>query len=139
VPYFRGVFEAMIISPKKAIKAILEDANFSDDELHTAMCGAEPFWNSRRTTYVSSDPDDLSLLAQGHLRVGEMGGSFAPEVLDQEEVLNTKKTWHRVQQLLEKFWKRFPTRDNLKEGDVVLISESKATRGEWPMAPWSRD
>ena len=62
-----------------------------------------------------------------------------------------------VQQLIGQFWKRWrreflPTlnvrrkwshpRHNLKEGDVVLIAERKASRGEWPLGcvmeayPW---
>ena len=40
-PHFGGVFEALIKSAKKAIKVILGDADVSDEELHTAMCGAE--------------------------------------------------------------------------------------------------
>ena len=40
-PHFGGVFEALIKSAKKAIKAILGDADVTDEELHTAICGAE--------------------------------------------------------------------------------------------------
>ena len=40
-PHFGGVFEAMIKSVKKAIKAILGDADIMDEELHTAIFGAE--------------------------------------------------------------------------------------------------
>lgn len=147
-PHFGGVFEAMIKSAKKAIKAILGDADVNDEELHTAICGAERLLNSRPITYVSSDAQDLSPLTPSHFLVGEMGGSFAPEALDREEVFNPKKRWHRVQQLLGQFWKRwrkeflpslnvrkkwFHPRHNLKEGDVVLIVEPNANRGEWPL------
>ena len=53
-----------------------------------------------------------------------------------------------MQQLLQLFWKRwrreflprlnvskkwFHSKHNLKEGDVVLIVEPKASRGEWPL------
>lgn len=38
-PHFGGVFEAMIKSAKKAIKAILGDADVTDEELHSAICG----------------------------------------------------------------------------------------------------
>ena len=37
-PHFDGVFEAMIKSAKKAIKAILGNADITDEELHTAIC-----------------------------------------------------------------------------------------------------
>ncbi|XP_020619889.1 uncharacterized protein LOC110057637 [Orbicella faveolata] len=39
--YFGAVFEALIKSAKKAIKAILGDADVTNKELHTAICGAE--------------------------------------------------------------------------------------------------
>ena len=147
-PHFGGVFEALIKSAKKAIKAILGDADVSDEELHTAICGAERLLNSRPITYVSSDPNDLSPLTPSHFLVGEIGGRFAPEALDREQTYNPRKRWHRVQQLLGQFWKRwrkeflpslnvrkkwFHPRHNLKEGDVVLMVEPNASRGEWPL------
>lgn len=147
-PYFGGVFEAMIKSAKKAIKAILGDVNVSDKELQPAICGAERLLNLRPITYVSSDPQDLSPLTPCHFLVGEMGGSFAPEALDHKQVYYPRKRWHRVQQLPAQFWKRwrkeflpslntrnkwFHPSHNLKEGDVVLIAEFNAKRGEWPL------
>ena len=147
-PHFGGVFEAMIKSAKKAIKAILGDSEITDEELSTAICGAERLLNSRPITHVSSDPNDLTPLTPSHFLVGEMGGPFAPEALDQEEAYNPRKRWHRVQQLLSQFWKRwrkeflpslnirkkwFHPKHNLKEGDVVLIADPDASRGEWPL------
>ena len=148
-PHFGGVFEAMIKSAKKAIKIVLGDADVTDEELQTAMCGAERLVNSRPITYVSSDPNDPSPLTPNHFIVGQIGGVFAPEALDQVEVNNPRNRWHRVQQLLQLFWKRwrkeflprlnvskkwFHPKHNLKQGDVVLIAEPKASRGEWPLA-----
>lgn len=104
--------------------------------------------NSRPISYISSDPNDLSLLTPSHFLVGEIGGPFAPEVLDREQTYNPRKRWHRVQQLLRQFQKRwrkeflpslnvrnkwFYPRHNLKEGDVVLIVEPTAIRREWPL------
>ena len=150
-PHFGGVFEAMVRKKrkrKKAIKVILGDADVNDEELQTAICGAERLLNSRPITYVSSDPQHLSLLTPSHFLVGEMGGSFAPEALDHKQVYNPRKRWHRVQQLLGQFWTRwrkeslpslntrnklFHPRHNLKKGDVVLIAGSNAKRGEWPL------
>ena len=76
-PHFGGVFEALIKSAKKAIKAILGDADVTNEELHTAICGAERLLNSRPITYVSSDPNDLSPLTPSHFLVGEIGGPFS--------------------------------------------------------------
>jgi hypothetical protein len=147
-PHFGGVFEALVKSAKKAIRAILGDAEVSDEELHTAICGAERLMNSRPLTYVSSDHNDLSPLTPNHFLVGQLGGPFAPEALDETEAYNPKKRWHRVQQLLKMFWKRwrkeflpqinvrkkwFHPRHNLKNGDVVMMIEPDASRGEWPL------
>lgn len=147
-PHFGGVFESMIKSAKKAIKAILGNADISDEELHTAICGAERLLNSRPITFVSSDPADLSPLTPSHFLIGQLGGKFAPETADREEVFNPRKRWHRIQQLLGQFWKRwrmeflpslnarkkwFHPAHNLKEDDVVMIVEPNAKRGEWPL------
>ena len=135
--HFGGVFEALINSAKKAIKGILGDADVTDEELHTAICGAEQLLNSQPITYVSSDPNDLSPFTPSHFLVGEIGGPTTP-----------RKRWRCVQQLLGQFWKRwrreflpslnarmkwFHPRHNLMEGDVVLIVEPNTSRGEWPL------
>ena len=146
--HFGGVFEAMIKSAKKAIKIVPAGADVTDEELQTAMCGAERLVNSRPITYVSSDPNDPSPLTPNHFIIGQIGGVFAPEALDEVEANNPRNRWHRVQQLLQLFWKRwrkeflprlnvnkkwFNPKHNLKQGDVVLIAEPKASRGEWPL------
>ena len=147
-PHFGGVFEAMIKSAKKSIRAILGNADITDEELHTAICGAERLLNSRPITFVSSDPDDLSPLTPSHFLTGQLGGKFAPETTGQEEIFNPRKRWHRVQQLIGQFWKRwrreflpslstrkkwFHPKHNLKKDDVVMIIEKDAKRAEWPL------
>ena len=140
-PHFGGVFEALMKSAKKAIKIILGDADIRDEELHTAICGAEEMINSRPITYLGADPNDPAPLTPNHLIVGQIGGRFAPEAVDKEEVYNPVRRWHRVQQLLGLFWMRWrkeflPTLNvrkkwfhphNLKSGDVVLIAEPEAS------------
>ena len=140
--HIRGVFEAMIKSSKKAMRAILGDASVTDEELQTAMVGAEGQINSRPITYVSSDANDLTPLTPNHFIVGQLGGQYAPEAFDVEETQNPQKRWRRVQQLLGQFWacwrKEFLPNLNKRgkwqeEGDVVLLMEPKARRGEWPL------
>ena len=69
----------MIKSAKRAIRAILGDAEIADEELHTTICGAEGLLNSRPITYVSSCPDDMVPLTPSYFQVGNLGGQFAPE------------------------------------------------------------
>ena len=147
-PHFGGVFEALIKSAKKAIQVILGNADITDEELHTAICGAERLLNSRPITFVSSDSNDLEPLTPNHFLVGQLGGKFAPEVIDQEEIFNPRKRWHRIQQLLSNIWKRwrkeylpalnnrkkwFGPVHNLRKDDVVIIVDPNARRSEWPL------
>ena len=90
VPHFGGVFEAMIKSAKKSMRAILGNA----------------------------------------------------------EIFNPRMRWHRVQQLLGQFWKRwrreflpslnarkkwFHPNHNLKKDDVVMVVDKQAKKAEWPL------
>ena len=56
--HFSGVHEAMIKSAKPAISAILGNADINDEELMTAIIGAEGLINSRSLTYQSANPVD---------------------------------------------------------------------------------
>lgn len=148
-PHFGGVFESMIKSAKKAINASLSDADITDEELYTAMCGAEQLLNSRPITYVSSDANDLCPLTPNHFIVGQLGGTFAADAADSDEHFNPRKRWHRVQQLIGQVWKRwrreflpslnirkkwFHPQRNLSKNDVVMMVEPNANRGDWPLA-----
>ena len=137
----------MIKSAKKALQTILGDAEISDEELHTAICGAESLINSRPITYVSADINDLTPLTPNHFLVGSLGGDFAPEIAE-EEAKSPVKRWRRIQQLLTQFWRRWrreflpslnarkkwnrPKR-NVKEGDVVVLMSPDAKRRDWPI------
>ena len=46
-PHFGGVHEAMIKSSKKALRAFLQSADITDEELQSAFIGAEALINSR--------------------------------------------------------------------------------------------
>ena len=78
-PYFGEVFEIMIKSAKRAITAILNNADVKDEEL---MTEAEALINSRPLTYQSANVKDNVTLTPNHFLHGQMGGKFAPEVID---------------------------------------------------------
>ena len=77
-PHFGGVFEIMIKSAKRAIMAILKDADVNDEELMTAFSGAEALINSRPLTYQSAEVKDSIPLTPNHFLHGQAGGQFAP-------------------------------------------------------------
>ena len=118
-PHFGGVFEAMIKSAKRALRSILGNADVTDEELHTAICGAESILNSRPITYVSADANDLTPLTPNHF-LCQLGGSFSPEALN-DQVINPRKRWQRihVQQLLR------PILEKTAEGVLTNTKFSK--------------
>ena len=83
----------MVKAAKKAIKNILGNADINDKELATAFVGAEGLINSRPLTYQSSYPADDVPLTPNHFLYGKLGGTFAPDSVDETQ-FNLKKRWH---------------------------------------------
>ena len=134
-PHFGGVHESMIKSAKRAINAILRNADITDEELMTAIIGAEGLINSRPLTYKSTDPADDVPLTPNHFLHGQIGGHFAPTTVDDTQ-FNLRKRWRRIQELVRHFWRRWlqewlPSlgartkwhreRRDLQVGEVVLV------------------
>ena len=104
-PHFGGVHETMIKSAKRAIHAILGNADVNDEELMTAIIGAGALINSRPLTYQSADPSDDAPLTPNHFLHGQVGGQFAPTSMDETD-FNPRKRWRRIQELVRHFWNR---------------------------------
>ena len=147
-PHFGGVFERMIKAAKRAIKAILGNAEVNDEELETTIIGVESLINSRPLlTRVSGDPNDEPVLTPNHFLIGKMGGDVAPESVDYTQ-FNPKKRWRRVQELIRQTWQRWmreylttlgsrskwhEQQENVKKGDVVLIIYPDVARRNWKL------
>ena len=146
-PHFGGVFETMIKAAKRAILAILGNADVNDEELTTAFTGAEALINSRPLTYQSASPEDDTPLTPNHFLHGQAGGKFAPGT-DVETSYCPRKKWRRIQDLNSHFWRRwmkewvpslsarnkwYQQRKNLVVGDVVLLVSPDSHRAHWPL------
>ena len=146
-PHFGGVYETMIKAAKKAIFAILQNADVNDEELLTAFTGAESLINSRPLTYQTANPKDNVPLTPNHFLIGQIGGRFAPEV-DIETNYNPQKHWRRVQELTAHFWNRwmrewvpslssrkkwYNSQTNLQVGDIVMLISTENPRAHWPL------
>ena len=146
-PHFGGVHESMIKSAKRAINAILGNADVTDEELTTAIIGSEGLINSRPLTYHTANPSDDVPLTPNHFLHGQVGGQFAPTSVDETD-FNPRKRWRRIQELVRHFWHRwlrewlpelsarkkwfYPGRD-LRVDDVVIVVSPDTTRGNWPL------
>jgi hypothetical protein len=146
-PHFSGVHEVIIKAAKRAIYAILGSTDITDEELLSAIVGAEGLINSRPLTYQSANPKDNVPLTPNHFLHGQAGGRFAPESVD-TTMFNPRKRWRRVQELVRHFWHRwmqewlpglnsrkkwYHERDDLSVGDVVLVLSTDTPRGNWPL------
>ena len=105
-PYFGGVYEVMIKAAKKPIYGILGNVNISDEELMTAFTGAEALINSRPLGYQSTNPAYDVPLTPNHFLIGQIGGNFAAQIVDETDY-NPPKRWRRIQELVRHFWSRW--------------------------------
>ena len=137
----------MIKSAKQAINAVLGNADINDEELMTAIIGAEALINSQPLTYQSADPSDDVPLTPNHFLNDQIGGQFTPTSVDETDC-NPRMRWRRIQELVHHFWHRWlrewlpglsarrkwlqPGLD-IKDGEVVLVISLDTTRGNWPL------
>ena len=144
-PHMGGVFESLIKSSKRAIRAVLKDAEFTDAELNAAFIGAEDLVNSRPLGYQSNDPNDFRVLTPASFLHGRLDGSNLPRVVDQHQP-DHRKRWRLVQTALKHIWKRWLreilpnlgprqkwTQDNrnFEVNDEVLVIDKNLPRYRW--------
>ena len=146
-PHFNGVHEIMAKAAKRAMWKILSNADITDEELLSAIVGAEGLINSRPLTYQSANHTDVLPLTPNHFPHGQVGGQFAPESVDKTS-FHPRQRWRRVQELVRHFWGRWmeewlPSLNSRKKwhrehrdfkaGDVVLLLSPGTPRGQWPL------
>ena len=142
-----GVFEAVIMSAKKALRAILGESKTTDEELPTVVVEIEGILNSRPLTYCSSDPSDEQVLTPKHSFYGQMGGQLAPRVID-HLAFNPRNRWQFTQDLISDCWRglmkeylsTLNTRNkwveekrNIAQGDVALMVDPGNPPAHWPL------
>ncbi|XP_052778057.1 uncharacterized protein LOC128215412 [Mya arenaria] len=94
--------------------------------------------------FLTKEEFQSTVLTPNHFLHGQLG-EFAPEEAE-DIVYDHKKRWHRVQEIVNHFWKRwfkeilpaigsrkkwFQEKDNLSVGDDVLIVDPDQPRGCW--------
>ena len=139
-PHFVGIHESMV-------KAVLGNADISDEELTTIFTGVKNFLNSIPLTYQTANPEDNLPLTPNHFLYGQQGGTFARSSVD-ETSFSHKKRWRRVQELIRHVWQRWirellPTlgkqtkwyqeKKNLAVGDIVLVTAPSTPQGTMPL------
>ena len=94
----------MVKSTKCAIKAVLGNADISDEELTTIFTGVKDFLNLRPLTYQTANPEDNVPLTPNHVLYGQQGGTLVIrndeeeyknwlDMYDRDDLKNFTNTW----------------------------------------------
>ncbi|XP_064621090.1 uncharacterized protein LOC135483946 [Lineus longissimus] len=146
-PHMSGVWESLVKSVKRGLKAVLGDRMVSDEVLVTTHVEVEKIVNSRPICRASDDPDDEEVLTPNHFLLQRGSLTLPPGVFFDTDLYH-RKQWRKVQMLANQFWQRWireylPTlqkrtkwvrrRRNAEVGDLVLVTDDMLVRGHWPM------
>lgn len=148
-PHFGGLWEAAVKSFKYHLKRIVDHTILTYEEFATMLTEIEASLNSRPLCKLSSDPCDLNALTPGHLLTGGPLNTIPePSVLQLHE--NRLTRWKFLLKLHQDFWhawshdylhelqqrpKRWTqSRENLQEGDVVIVKDERLPPSNWLLA-----
>ncbi|KAK3746973.1 hypothetical protein QZH41_002530 [Actinostola sp. cb2023] len=142
-----GVWERLIRSVKRTMKAILGEKTVDEEVLRTVLSEAQAITNSRPLCPNSDDPRDMEAITPNHLLLQRTVTTMPPGCFDDNDLVSRKK-WRQSQILAEHYWKRWlreylPTlqqrqkwhvpRRNLEIDDLVLVADDNVQRGNWPL------
>ncbi|VDI79450.1 Hypothetical predicted protein [Mytilus galloprovincialis] len=142
-----GVWERMIRTTRKILRALANEQLLTDEQLLTFMAEAERIVNDRPITLVSNDSRDLPVLTPNMLLLMKNNTSIPQGVFDEKDVY-AKRWWKQIQYLANVFWRRWlreylPTlqqrnkwqreQRDVRIDDIVIIADDHTPRGQWPL------
>jgi hypothetical protein len=85
-PHFGGVWERLVQSCKRAIRAVVGKQTLTDEVLLTVMAEVEALLNSRPLTHVSTHLSDEEALTPNHFLLGRPSPNLPPDVFVSKEI-----------------------------------------------------
>lgn len=148
-PHFGGLWEAAVKSFKHHLKRIVDHTILTYEEFATLLTEIEASLNSRPLCQLSSDIGDYNALTPGHfLTGGPINAIPEPSVLTIND--NRLTRWQFLVKLHQDFWRSWSTdylnelqqrpkhwttrRENLQEGDIVIVKDDKLPPSNWLLA-----
>ena len=101
-----GVWERLIRTIRRLLKALLNEQVVDDEGFRTFMCEVEGIMNARPITTVSDDMNDADALMPNHLLIARPNQTLPPGVFKREDVYS-KRRWRKIQYLADIFWKQW--------------------------------
>ncbi|CAG2224086.1 unnamed protein product [Mytilus edulis] len=145
-----GAWERLIGIARRILDSILFEARhqrLTHEVLCTFMAETTAIMNSRPLVPISSDPNAPSILSPSTLLTQKVSDN-----IEDFSHLNTRDVytnqWKFVQVLADKFWTRWRQeylqslqtrrkwqhiKQNIQEGDVVLLKDNELHRNNWPI------
>ncbi|XP_068684252.1 uncharacterized protein [Montipora capricornis] len=135
--HMSGVWERLVKTVKRSLKAILGKDLINEEVLQTVFTEAERIANSRPLTRNPFSPDDREPLTPNHFLNICPSTNLPREVFEENERMSRKR-WRQAQVLANHYWKRWlreyvpslqerqkwnQVRRNLRIGDLVLIAD----------------
>ena len=99
-----GVWERVVQSVKRILKALLAQQTVTDETLLTLMAETETILNSRPLTQNTDGPEDAEPLTPNHLLQLKSNQPMSPGVFCKEDQYSRRR-WQQVQYLADVFWK----------------------------------
>ena len=142
-----GVWERIVQSVKRVLRAVLKDVNVQDEALHTALCQVEKILNDRPITQNTVDVRDPEPLTPSKLLLLKGNPCESPGTFDKRDTYYNRR-FKQAHLVANHFWERwvkeylpllqerskwYETVRNLRAGDVVLLCDENNPRGQWPM------
>ena len=133
---------------KQSLKVVLQNRTVTEEVFRSALTGVEALVNGRPLTHVSVDPIDPEPITPFHFILGRPNPSGPINVIDPNAIYSSK-SWREAQVIVTQCWNRLvrevlpekierpkwlKEHKNLEIGDLVLISDKNARRGDWPTA-----
>ncbi len=144
-PHAGGVFESMVKTSKRAIFAVLREADLTFWEFNSTLIAAENLVNSRPLTYQTNNPDDYRVLTPNSLLFGQPCGQLAPMNVE-EERYHPRQRWHHLQHVNKAVWRRwireimpelgprhkwFRGQRDYRVGDGIIVMDKRMPRNFW--------
>ena len=129
------------------MNAVLKAQTVPEPVLRTLLVEIEGILNSKPLGYVSSDAADIDPITPNVLLMGRRD-PVSPPIIYAEGEKFSRRRWRHSQVLADQFWAKFlryylPTMQsrakwqkevqNLKAGDVVLVTDPQSIRAHWPV------
>eukprot|EP00794_Sanderia_malayensis_P019302 gene19302-biopygen16181 len=151
-PWWGGYYERMVWSVKRCLRKVLGNARLSFDELNTVLAEIESTLNARPLTYSYDELGEA--LTPSHLILGHRFPLISEGITtvdDSDDDDHLMKRFVYLTKKLAHYWNRWRNeyltdlrefhrlKNNgkatvVKKGDVVLVAEDNAKRGQWKIA-----